>query len=88
MATCEHAAAAGGQTAPMQFEENNLSEVKRVIAVLSGKGGVGKSLVTGSLAVERLGSRAVMAGDVIDVIGIASDAVDEHVAYPDDSPER
>ena len=49
--------------------------------MLSGKGGVGKSLVTGSLAVERLGSRAVMAGDVIDVIGIASDAVDEHVAY-------
>ena len=42
----------------------------------------------GSLAVERVGSRAVMAGDVIDVIGIASDAVDEHVAYPDDSPER
>lgn len=35
----------------------------------------------GSLAVERLGSRAVLAGDVIDVIGIASDAVDEHVAY-------
>ena len=52
MASCEHAAAAGGQTAPLQFEENNLSEVKRVIAVLSGKGGVGKSLVTGSLAVE------------------------------------
>lgn len=52
MATCEHAAAAGGQTAPMRFEENSLSEVKRVIAVLSGKGGVGKSLVTGSLAVE------------------------------------
>ena len=52
MATCEHAAAAGGQTAPTQFEENNLSEAKRVIAVLSGKGGVGKSLVTGSLAVE------------------------------------
>ena len=52
MATCEHAAAAGGQTAPMRFEENSLTEVKRVIAVLSGKGGVGKSLVTGSLAVE------------------------------------
>ena len=52
MATCEHAAAAGGQTAPTQFEENNLSEAKRVIAVLSGKGGVGKSLVTGALAVE------------------------------------
>ena len=49
---CEHAQAAGGQTAPQQFEENNLSEVKHVIAVLSGKGGVGKSLVTGALAVE------------------------------------
>ncbi len=49
---CEHAQAAGGQTAPQQFEENNLSEVKHVIAVLSGKGGVGKSFVTGSLAIE------------------------------------
>ncbi len=49
---CEHAAAAGGQTAPQQFEENSLSEVKRVIAVLSGKGGVGKSLVCGALACE------------------------------------
>ena len=49
---CEQAENAGGQTAPQQFEENNLSEVKRVIAVLSGKGGVGKSLVTGSIAVE------------------------------------
>lgn len=59
MATCEHAAAAGGQTAPLEFEENSLSEVRRVIAVLSGKGGVGKSLVTGSLAVElsRRGSK-------------------------------
>ena len=43
---CEHAQAAGGQTSPSQFEENTLSEVKRVIAVLSGKGGVGKSFVT------------------------------------------
>jgi len=42
---CEHAQAAGGQTSPSQFEENTLSEVKRVIAVLSGKGGVGKSFV-------------------------------------------
>ena len=32
--SCEHATAAGGQTAPQEFEENNLSEVKRVIAVL------------------------------------------------------
>lgn len=49
---CEHVDAAGGKTAPRAFEENNLSETKRVIAVLSGKGGVGKSLVTGSLAIE------------------------------------
>ena len=49
---CEHAQAAGGQTAPSQFEENTLSEVKRVIAVLSGKGGVGKSFVTGAIATE------------------------------------
>ena len=31
---CEHAQAAGGQTSPSQFEENTLSEVKRVIAVI------------------------------------------------------
>ncbi len=49
---CEHRDAAGEQAAPRQFEENNLSEVKHVIAVLSGKGGVGKSLVTGSVACE------------------------------------
>ena len=49
---CEHAQAAGGQTSPSQFEENTLSEVKRVIAVLSGKGGVGKSLVTAMMAVK------------------------------------
>lgn len=49
---CEHAQAAGGQSTPSQFEENTLSEVKRVIAVLSGKGGVGKSFVTGAIATE------------------------------------
>ena len=37
----------------------------------------------GSLAAERVGSRAVMATDVIDVIGLASDAVEEHAMYPD-----
>ena len=37
----------------------------------------------GALAAERLGSRAVMAGDIIDVIGVAADAVDEHVTLPD-----
>ena len=37
----------------------------------------------GSLAMERVGSRAVMATDVIDVIGLASDAVEEHAMYPE-----
>lgn len=32
--------------------QNSLSDVKKVIAVMSGKGGVGKSLVTSMLAVE------------------------------------
>ena len=49
---CEHVKEAGGQSAPMAFEENRLSDAKRVIAVLSGKGGVGKSLVTSALAIE------------------------------------
>ena len=49
---CEHVEQAGGKTAPMAFEENRLSDAKRVIAVLSGKGGVGKSLVTSSIAIE------------------------------------
>ena len=49
---CEQAEQAGGKTAPQEFEENSLSETKRVIAVLSGKGGVGKSLVTSALAIE------------------------------------
>ena len=49
---CEHANEAGGKTAPQEFEENTLSEVKHVIAVLSGKGGVGKSLVCGGIATQ------------------------------------
>ena len=36
----------------------------------------------GSLAAERVGARAVVATDVIDVIGLAQDAVEEHVMYP------
>ena len=56
---CDQAEAAGGKGSVRQFEENDLSEVERVIAVLSGKGGVGKSLVTGSLAVglQRAGNK-------------------------------
>ena len=38
----------------------------------------------GSLAAERVGSRAVMASDLIDVIGLSVDAVEEHVTYQDE----
>ena len=46
-----------GECAKEKFNEN--SSVKKVIAVVSGKGGVGKSLVSGLLAVElnRLGKK-------------------------------
>jgi len=37
----------------------------------------------GSIAAERFGSRGVMATDIIDAIGLASDAVEEHVTFPD-----
>ena len=37
----------------------------------------------GSIAAERYGSRGVMATDVIDAIGLASDAVEERVSFPD-----
>ena len=37
----------------------------------------------GSLAAERVGAHAVMACDLIDVVGLASDAVEEHASYPD-----
>lgn len=42
------------RTAPQDLHEklNDLSSVKKVIAVVSGKGGVGKSLVTSALSVE------------------------------------
>ena len=41
----------------------------------------------GSLAAERVGSRAVMATDLLDVIGLAADAVDEHAAFPEGPDE-
>ena len=37
----------------------------------------------GTLAAERVGSRAVMATDLIDVIGLAADAMEQHVSYQD-----
>jgi len=39
------------ETEPTQLKANSLSDVKKIIAVVSGKGGVGKSLVASLLAV-------------------------------------
>ena len=49
--SCE-GCASKGQSNPQNFmaEQNIFSDVKHVIGVVSGKGGVGKSFVTGSLA--------------------------------------
>ena len=45
---CSQNTAKGPQS--MQVKENAHSRVKKVIGVVSGKGGVGKSMVTASLA--------------------------------------
>ena len=59
MSECTHDCSTCGQncssrTEPQDLHEklNEMSTVKKVIAVVSGKGGVGKSLVTSALAVE------------------------------------
>lgn len=39
----------------------------------------------GAIAAERLGSRAVMAGDIIDAIGLAADGIERQVMYVDSS---
>lgn len=66
MSECTHDCSSCGEscgerTAPMDFRApmNPLSDIKKVIAVVSGKGGVGKSLVTSSLAVamRRMGKK-------------------------------
>ena len=40
------------RTAPQNTRNDNNKNIKKVIAVISGKGGVGKSLVTSLLAVK------------------------------------
>jgi len=53
-AGCAHADSCPSHNGPESFleEQNKFSNIKNVIGVVSGKGGVGKSFVTGSLAVE------------------------------------
>lgn len=66
MSDCTHDCSSCGEscgerTAPQDFRApaNGLSHIGKVIAVVSGKGGVGKSLVTSSLAVamRRMGKK-------------------------------
>ena len=51
---CEHAAGCPSNKGSQSFieEQNIFSDIKHVYGVVSGKGGVGKSFVTGSIAVE------------------------------------
>ena len=49
--TCSHAGSCSSKKEDMRAPLNPNSKVKKVIAVVSGKGGVGKSLVTGMLSV-------------------------------------
>ena len=49
-AGCAHAGNCESQKTDMREPTNPYSSVKRVIGIISGKGGVGKSLVTASLA--------------------------------------
>lgn len=48
---CSNCASAKKEPASLIAQTNEFSNIKRVIGVVSGKGGVGKSLVTGGLAV-------------------------------------
>ncbi len=78
---------------PDGFELNMFSQVKHVIGIVSGKGGVGKSLVTGILATElmRAGkSVGILDADITGpsipkMFGISSQriaAMDEHLLVP------
>ncbi len=78
---------------PEMFQTNDFSHIKHVIGVVSGKGGVGKSLVTGILATElmRAGNKvAILDADITGpsipkMFGISEQritAMDEHFLIP------
>lgn len=48
--SCAHASSCSSKKKDMKAPANPYSQVKKVIGVISGKGGVGKSMVTASLA--------------------------------------
>ena len=91
--SCSKESCEGCQHAAHDFREkpHDLSQIKKVIGVVSGKGGVGKSLVTSLLAVtmSRLGYRtAIMDADITGpsipkAFGIKEKATaNEHGLYP------
>ncbi|MCQ2087130.1 MAG: Mrp/NBP35 family ATP-binding protein [Bacilli bacterium] len=64
---CEHCGSKGGCNEIQKAKLNDRSKIKKVIAVLSGKGGVGKSYVTSMIAVNlnRRGySVGILDGDI------------------------
>ena len=50
--SCEGCPSHNGGPQSFLVEQNKFSNIKHVIGVVSGKGGVGKSFVTGSLAIK------------------------------------
>lgn len=49
-AGCAHADSCSSKPVDFRKPANEFSDIKKVIGVISGKGGVGKSMVTASLA--------------------------------------
>lgn len=100
MAECSHDCSSCGadcpsRTALQKEPQNALSDVKRVIAVISGKGGVGKSTVTATLAAtaRRMGYKVgVLDADITGpsipkMFGVhrIADAMDENTILPVES---
>ena len=90
---CSHASSCPSNQGPQSFleDQNMFSSIKHVYGIVSGKGGVGKSFVTGSLAVElcKKGYRVgIMDADITGpsiqkMFGITKGATgDENGIYP------
>jgi len=65
--SCSQAGSCGSQPQSLLAETNSFNDIKKVIAVVSGKGGVGKSMVTSLMAVtmNRLGYKtAILDADI------------------------
>ena len=88
---CKSCGSNCGKKADLIFEPNKLNNIKKIIGVLSGKGGVGKSLVTSMLAVN-LAKEGYKVGildaditgpSIPKAFGLESGiGGDEHIMYP------